>query len=388
MAFQKFRAGQLFDGTTMLGHENVLITSATGIIEAIVPVQDAGDDVQQFEGIITPGFVNCHCHLELSHMKGHIPEKTGLVDFVSRVITERHGTEEEILLAIDEAENEMIRGGIVAVGDICNNTLTIVQKSKRNLTYHNFIEASGFLPQVAQARWERAQLIFDDFAGIYSDPFLHNSIVPHAPYSVSKELWQRIRNFPGNPISTIHNQEAIDENALFLNGSGRFPDFYRRFNMDDSFFIAPGKTSFQTFIGNFLPAQTLIAVHNVHTAAEDLACYQSMETRPELCWCLCPNANLYIGGQLPDVRLLMNSGLLMVLGTDSLASNGSLSLISEMRTLLVSFPFLDAEILLRWATINGAKALHLDQLLGSFEPGKQPGIVLCDATLSSARRLL
>src|SRR5437773_1152633 len=109
----------------MLDSDFVLITNKEGIVKDIASEKDAGDDIQYFNGILTPGFINCHCHLELSHMKGLIPEKTGLVDFVFKVITERHFDEEEILEAIADAEDEMLANGIVAAGDICNNTLTL-----------------------------------------------------------------------------------------------------------------------------------------------------------------------------------------------------------------------------------------------------------------------
>ena len=101
---------------------------------------------------------------------------------------------------------------------------------------------------------------------------------------------------------------------------------------------------------------------------------------------MCPNANLYINGELPNLKLF--DGASVVLGTDSLASNRQLSVLAEMRILRDRFPFISIETLLGWATINGAKALQLDNLLGSFEKGKNPGLVICEATLSACSRLL
>jgi cytosine/adenosine deaminase-related metal-dependent hydrolase len=123
---RKLKADRILDGYRFL-EDHVLIISMDGIIEDLVPLSAAGLDVEEMEGLLCPGFINTHCHLELSHMKGRIPEKTGLVDFVFKVVTERHHGEEEILQAIAEAEEEMIGSGIVAVGDICNNKLTIPQ---------------------------------------------------------------------------------------------------------------------------------------------------------------------------------------------------------------------------------------------------------------------
>lgn len=388
MAFQKFRADQLFDGYRLLDDQQVLITSEQGVVEEIVSLKDAGDDVQVFRGILSPGFINCHCHLELSHMKGMIPEKTGLTEFVTRIIKDRHSTEEEILWAIEQAEEEMLWGGVVAVGDICNNKLTIPQKIKGRIRYHNFIEASGFLPQVAEQRFERALDIYNEYAVNSANPKTSNSIVPHAPYSVSDELWEKIRQFSDNQLTTIHNQEVAAENELFLYKKGDFIDFYRQLNMDASFFKASGRTSLQTYLSKFSPGQPLILVHNVHTSSADIDYCHSLNEKPLIYWCFCPNANLYISGQLPDINLFVKNDLPIVLGTDSLASNHQLSLLSEMKAIQDHFPLTKTEKLLGWATLNGARALQLGDILGSFEPGKKPGVVICEATLTGSKRLL
>ena len=217
MKQRKIWPERIFDGYRFLEGQ-VLIATQDGIIEAIVPLVEAGDDIEQFAGLLTPGFVNCHCHLELSHMKGKIPEKTGLVDFVFKVVTERSASEEEILEAIVEAETEMKDAGIVAVGDICNNTLSIPQKQKGNLHYYNFVEASGWLPEVSETRFERAKTIYDAFERIQNPKFKiqNSSIVPHAPYSVSVNLWQRIQPYFQNKVVSIHNQETPFEDEFFF----------------------------------------------------------------------------------------------------------------------------------------------------------------------------
>ncbi len=93
MAYNKLKADNIFTGTEMLIANEVLITNEDGSIEAIVDEKDAGENVQTFQGIISPGFINCHCHLELSHMKDMIHEKTGLVDFVLQVLKHRNSSE-------------------------------------------------------------------------------------------------------------------------------------------------------------------------------------------------------------------------------------------------------------------------------------------------------
>ena len=223
MGYRKFKGDLLFNGTSLLTSHNVLVTNEKGIVENIVEEKDAGDDIETFSGIISPGFVNCHCHLELSHMKGLIDEKTGLVDFVLKVVTQRHFAEEEILQAISDAENEMLQNGIIAVGDICNNTLTLLQKKQQRLAYYNFIEASGWLEDLAQTRFERSFSFYKDFQNISEN----TALVPHAPYSVSEKLWQLLQPFFSNKTITIHNQETAFEDELFLQASGDFIRMYQ-----------------------------------------------------------------------------------------------------------------------------------------------------------------
>jgi cytosine/adenosine deaminase-related metal-dependent hydrolase len=305
MAFQKFRADQLFDGSQMLDDRHVLITSESGSIEEIVDVGEAGDDIRVLQGILCPGFTNCHCHLELSHMKGRIPERTGLIEFVTRIIKDRHYSEEQILSAIEEAESEMIKEGIVAVGDICNNTLTITQKSKGRILYHNFIEASGLLDDMAEVRFERALNIYKEF-GQQNLPGFSGSIVPHAPYSVSEELWKKIVHFPANKLMTIHNQETKSENELFFANRGEFISFYRELKVDPFIIKPSGRSSLQTYLQKFLSDQQLILVHNTYTSIEDISYCASFNRSSATYWCLCPNANLYITGELPIRRYLIH----------------------------------------------------------------------------------
>src|SRR5688572_13109881 len=163
MGLRKFKADKIFDGYRFLEGDNVLITDDTGVVLDIVARSEAGSDFEQFNGILSPGFINCHCHLELSHMKGSIPERTGLVKFVVDVVQQRHFPEEQILQAIENAEEEMLANGIVAAGDICNNALTLPQKIKGHIWYHNFIEASGFNPLMAEQRFQRAKDIYEKY---------------------------------------------------------------------------------------------------------------------------------------------------------------------------------------------------------------------------------
>ncbi len=388
MPHLKFAGDKLFDGYRFLEDGKVVITDEKGVIENIIPKTEAGDDIQFFNGILSPGFINCHCHLELSHMKGIIPESTGLIDFVLNVVQQRHFPDEEILQAIEKAEDEMVANGIVAVGDICNNALTVSQKTKGRIWYHNFIEASGFNPQIAEQRFQRSVEFFREHSKNYSIPVESNSIVPHAPYSVANELWDLIINFPGNHLLTIHNQETAAEDEWFIKKEGGFSKLYSAMNIDTNFFQASGKSSLQTYLPKFLHNQSVILVHNVYTNEADILFSKQSAISDKLFWCLCPNANQYISQQLPEIDLLIKHDCEIVLGTDSLASNHQLNILEEIKTIQQSIPSINNETLLKWATSNGAKALQMDSLLGGFEKGKQPGIILLENDFSTIKRLI
>lgn len=383
--YRKFTANHIFTGDTLLPQGNVLITDAEGVVIDIIDLKDAGDDIQFFNGLLCPGFVNAHCHLELSHLKGIIPQKTGLADFVFKIITQRHFAEEQILAAIETAENEMFKNGIVAVGDICNTTHSITQKTKQRLCYHNFIEVSGFVPALAKDRFEKSAIILDQYLPKLKGNTQYSifnvqcsTLSPHAPYSVSAQLFELINNATENNTITIHNQETIAEEDFIKNKTGDFLKLYEQLNIDISFYKPSSKSSLQSWLPYINNNQSLILVHNVTTTAEDVKFAQTTNHKLQTAFCLCPNANLYITNTLPNVNMLMEQNCTIVLGTDSLASNHQLNILEEIKTLHKKFPNIKLETMLQWATINGAKALQMENKLGSFEKGKQPGVVLIE----------
>jgi cytosine/adenosine deaminase-related metal-dependent hydrolase len=398
MTYRKFKADYLFTGTELASGDPVLVTSEEGTVQAIIPSSEAGEDVLHLPGLLSPGFVNCHCHLELSHMKGILPEKTGLVDFLLAVIHQRNQApagspesflQEHIRSSIVQGEQEMLDNGIVAVGDICNTTDTLAQKTTNRLFYHNFIETIGFLPSGASDRFNHSRNIFNAFAQAYTLPIEANSIVPHAPYSVSPDLFRLIAGFPGNHVLTIHNQESDAENDFYRSAQGDFLRLYQAMGLDISFFKGTGKRSLESFLPHFYHNQFLILVHNLATTEEDLQAVMNARSNakpgdrntlggPDLFFCLCPHANRFISGRLPEVEGLLSNDCTIVIGTDSLASNKQLSILEEIKVLQASCPKLSTPLLLQWSTYNGARALQLEKTLGSFQPGKQPGVVLID----------
>jgi aminodeoxyfutalosine deaminase len=324
MKYRKLKGDKIFNGYEIL-ENSVLLTGEDGRVEDLVAISEAGEDIEYFEGLLSPAFINCHCHLELSHMKGLIPEATGLVDFVYKVVTERHDSEELIQKAIANAEHEMYENGIIAVGDICNNPSSIRQKQQHHLNYYNFIEASGWLPAVSQQRFERARELYKHFILINGEEN-KISIVPHAPYSVSENLWKEIQPYFKQKVVTIHNQETAFENDFFKDGSGDFTRMYELMKIDNTHHQPSAKTSLQSYFHNLTDAKNILLVHNTFTQQADIDYIKKQQGKNHLntFFCLCINANKYIEDALPPVDLLLNNDCQIVLGTDSLASNWSL----------------------------------------------------------------
>ena len=310
--------------------------------------------------------------------EGAYPEGTGLVDFLSMVIGRRSGSAGQqgwvqparVAAAIAAAEQEMLDNGIVAVGDICNTTTTIACKRGRRLLYRNFIETMGFIGSGAADRFAVSRAVFQAFEDTF--PGL-NAIVPHAPYSVSPALFGLIAGFADGRLLTMHSQETEAENEFYLAGRGEFLRLYEKLGLDVTWFSGTGKRSLESVLAYFHREQPLLLVHNVDTSDEDL---DEVRGWTDLFFCLCPNANRYISGKLPDVEMLLRRGCRLVVGTDSLASNSQLSILAELRTLQEAYPALSTAVLLRWATSEGAAALEMDGALGSFVPGKTPGVLL------------
>lgn len=362
----------------------ILPITSLPIKDGVVKVNDEGEilaiyeskavelrdqHIEKFEGVIIPGFINAHCHLELSHMKGTIPQKTGLPAFLSAVMTSRNTSLKVIDKAMAEADAEMYNNGIVAVGDHVNSDNTSKIKESSKILYHTFVEIFGVEPEEADGRLQEAKDLIHEF-----DP-AHSSLTPHAPYSCSKILLKKFKKAVSDVnIISIHNQESDDENKLFRYKTGGFIDFFKTIGKNPDLFKAQARNSIQSYLPYLPHPNKLILVHNTFTSLKDLDFVDRMGR--DIVWCLCPKANLYIEDQLPKVLNFVNDNQKIVIGTDSLASNDTLSILDELKVLHNHFDNLDFQQSIQWATINGAQALNIDREFGSIEVGKKPGLVL------------
>ena len=385
MNYRKFQADKIFTGFEFLDPGHVLIMDEDGKVMEILAEMDAGEGIERYRGILCPGFINAHCHLELSHLKNTIPPHTGLIPFLLDVVSKRDHDQSLILDCIENAEKEMELEGIVAVGDICNTSITLQSKCNSKIKWNNFIEVLGMKDEKAEANLLHYEGILDAFNGAATN--MKSSLVPHAPYSISNKTFEGINNRTGHSIVSMHSQENPAEDELYAKGTGDFIRLFNKLGLAESPFPVSGKSSLQSCLPYFNKQQRIILVHNTFTAAEDIvfALDHAREHLSGVHFCICANANRYIENQMPPIDLLMKHKAEIVLGTDSYSSNWQLSIASEIRTIRKEMPAIPLQLILQWATINGARALERDEVLGSFEPGKKPGIVLLDNTLQAKK---
>ncbi|MBG0857942.1 MAG: amidohydrolase family protein [Bacteroidales bacterium] len=353
----------------------------------IISIHDTGGTLQEsrsvefFNGIIIPGFINCHCHLELSHMKGVITGGKGLDDFIKNIRSSRDDDPQKIVASARASDGDMYGEGISVCADICNTSLTFGIKKESRIRYLNMIEVFGIDPEKAGRR-------MNEFLGIAGEAVLSGltySIVPHSVYSVSRPLFRLLRNNSNNnKVTSIHFMETEGEKAFLSDHSGPLAEAYRHSGL-----MPPKpetiKSHSDAIMNEMTQSGNLIVVHNTFA---DTATVRDILKRGNTYWCLCPRSNIYIEGRLAPVEMLVSEGCEIVIGTDSLASNNTLSILSELKTLQECFPQLSMEQMIRWATFNGARALGEERDFGTIEPGKKPGLLLLENLDIASQKLL
>lgn len=324
---------------------------------------DTRAGVEFYSGILIPGLVNAHTHLELSHMRGLIAEGCGFTGFASGMAAKRGAVDATDRLACASyRHNRMWSEGVSAVGDICNSGLTFPLKNDGKITYHSFIEvyglrtlsAEGALTLTREARISR----------------LRASVTPHSMYSLGEELMKEAVGSDDRLLS-IHFMESPEETELFRR-RGKMWEWYRREGYREDFTAVYGSPA-ERLVRRVGKERKVLLVHNTFTGREEVEMV-NYHFGENVTWVLCPRSNRYITGETPPVEMLRKRGCRIAVGTDSLASNSDLSLTEELKL----FPGVPLVELLTWATLNGAEALGIEDRSGSIEPGKRPGIVLVE----------
>ncbi len=310
-----------------------------------------------YGGALCAGFVNAHCHAELSYLHGAIARGTGFGGFARAIGQVRGGFgDDERRQAMLSADARMWSEGVQAVADIVNDSSSFEVKSRSRIIYRSFAELFGLMADA-----DSVQPLTT-----HSD----TSLTPHSTYSLQDAAFREAVVRSGrNPLS-IHFMESPDEQALYR-GEGSLAEWYRRMGWQCDFlhYGSPVRRLVES-VGS---DRRVLLVHNCCIVKEDIDLIEGHFHNP-VAWVVCPRSNDYISGLRPPTELLRRHEAMICIGTDSLASNESLSMIEEMK-MFSEVPFGE---LLAWATINGARALGLDAVIGSVEVGKRPGVVLIE----------
>ncbi|MDE6139380.1 MAG: amidohydrolase family protein [Alistipes sp.] len=381
MTTRKIASHYLFTGHRLI-RNCVVEVAADGSIVSVEQCDriDSMAGVEFYSGILCPGWVNAHCHLELSYMHGAIAEGTGFAGFAREIGRLRGGySRQQRLDAAGAADARMWAEGVEAVGDISNDESTTAVKMASKIRYHTFFEAFGL--NTAAER-------IDELAAM-ADASQPASLTPHSTYSLQDGVFQRLAADGCSPLS-IHFMESPDEAALYF-GRGSLAEWYSRMGWECDFlhYGSPAERIAECVPSN----RSVLLVHDCCVGRLDAEILLSHFSAP-LYWVLCPESNRYISHMRPPVEMLRQAGGTICIGTDSLASATTLSMVEQMKQLQEAVPL---EELLRWATWNGACALEMQHEIGSIEAGKRPGVVVLESVdlntmtltpASSSRRLV
>lgn len=358
-----------------------LCIDESGTITEIGQLKEESESTEFYNGIIVPGFVNSHCHIELSHLVNSFEQDSGMAGFIRQINRLRNSVDEDgRKKATEEQMNQLYKSGVSAMADISNCSESFAIKAKSPLYTRTFLEVFGSEPQDAP----KVIAGVKDLHQVSKETGIDAAPTPHSCYTMSRDLL-REASAAGleEGFISYHNQESWEEEELVKTGTGPLAEEYRSRGLSTP--PVTGGSALQYFISTLrkiekqregkIPGQILL-VHNTFTNKESIDSALAELENPY--WAICPMSNLFIHRALPPLELMRNNNLRICLGTDSLSSNTVLSMVDEMLTLQKYFPSVPLEEMIQWATINGAEFLKKESELGTLEVGKKPGIVLIE----------
>ena len=326
-------------------------------------------------GAVTPGFVNGHCHIELSHLHGKFRKGTGMAGFIDQIneLRDWAGRDEKVRLT-KLWMDKMWVAGVSAMADISNDDSSFEVKKSHDMYTRTFLEVFGSEPHMCEGVMAEVTALnaTADQSGIDAAP------TPHSCYTMSPELLSASAAAGlAKGFLSYHSQESQEEEDLLRTGSGAMYENRKRSGMSTP--PVTGESSLKYFIQRLEAAapspydQHILLVHNVCLSQEDIEAAKKVMNN--VYWTVCPLSNIFIHNALPPIPLMQENGLDIMLGTDSLSSNDDLDMVKEMVCLHQNFPEVPMAEILTWATLNGARFLKKDGVMGSLEAGKKPGIV-------------
>jgi aminodeoxyfutalosine deaminase len=348
--------------------------AAVGGADAVpppAPVQDLGGVV------VMPALVNAHTHLELSWLRGRVPPAATFVDWIKQLFVTRGGRSERaenplVMDAAYAAAREMREAGTAGIGDISNSLASVVPIRDAGLRGIVFHELLGFnLPHGQSVVDTRPQR---EAAALAGADAVRVSVAPHAPYSVSPEMFRAIReevNGSSVRITSVHLGESESEVQFLRDGTGPWPGILEWVGSTRDDWTPPGLTPVQYLEKLGMLDDRTLVVHAVQLGDEELRRLAGVGCT----LVTCPRSNQWVGVGVPPIERFYRSGVRVAVGTDSLASVGDLNLFAELKVMRWLAPAVPARRLLESATRNGAEALGLDDELGTIACGRRAELI-------------
>lgn len=325
-------------------------------------------------GAIVPGFVNAHCHVELSHLHKKFRKGTGMAGFIDQINELRDWAGNDVKAKlVQEWMDKMWNDGVSAMADISNDESSFDVKKAHKMYTRTFLEVFGSEPEMCDGVMKEVTTLnsLADAAGIDAAP------TPHSCYTMSPQLLSASAAAGlDRGFLSYHSQESQEEEDLLLSGSGAMYENRKRSGMSTP--PVTGESSLKYFIDRLAEAKPapyeehILLVHNVCLSQDDIEAAKAVMNN--VYWAVCPLSNIFIHNALPPIPLMVENRLKVLVGTDSLSSNDDLDMVKELYCLHTNFPEVSMTTLLEWACLNGAEFLKQDAL-GSLVAGKKPGVV-------------
>ena len=339
---------------------------------------DPAEEEVFLDGAVIPGFVNAHCHIELSYMWKLFRKGTGMAGFIDQINALRDTASLEDKLAdIQTWMDRLWQRGVTAMADISNCADSFAIKAASPMYTRTFLEVFGTEPQ-------DCAVVIRDVKALQEQALacgLDAAPTPHACYTMSPELLTAAsaEGLRSGYLS-YHSEETPEEAEMIRSGSGPMWENRKRAGMSTP--PVTGTSSLQYFLERLQQVHAapfdehILLVHEVCMDQEGIDAVKAVLNHPFIA--LCPLSNLFIHNALPPVELLRSNEMKLTIGTDSLSSNDDLDPVAELFCLQENFPQVPLGEMLGWACRNGAEFLGKEAVFGTLEPGKRPGLVLID----------
>jgi cytosine/adenosine deaminase-related metal-dependent hydrolase len=349
-----------------------------------IKTRNADNTVDLGEQALLPGLINAHCHLDYTCLRGKISRQKSFTDWIRAINAEKSAlSPEDFLASINDGFEQTRRFGTTAIANLTAfpELISQVQPPIRSCWFVELIDIRApidlecaDMSASATGRIRRGELSKRSRRrGIAA--FQNSGLAPHALFTASKDLFRRCEAIAQQEhiLLTTHLAESREEMEMFRDASGPLYEFIKSIGrqMDD----CGGKTPLQLFLGALgdraLP-QWIIA-HLNELAESDFDLLERSNSKFHIVHC--PGSHNYFGHSPFAFDRLRSFGFNICLGTDSLASNESLSLFAEMRAFQKEFPSVSAEEIFQMVTVNPARALRQENALGQIRPGFRADLI-------------